>query len=392
MARLEANPTPSVLVWAREAAGLTTEAASAKAGIAPDRLAGWESGNQKPTFAQLRKLAAVYKRPLAIFYLDEPPKGFAPMHDFRRAADQAGLPNSPELTLEIRRAHDRREWALELFEQIEERPPDLDGAVNLSDDPEAAASEVRRILKVTLKDQITWRTDYDAFRQWRLLIERAGILTFQANDVETNEARGFSISERPLPVAVTNIKDAPRGRIFTLLHETTHILLRDGGICDLHESNQNARSRVEAFCNHVAGATLFPRDALLRTNTVLAHKKGDIAWDDEELKELSRHFGGSREAALVRLLALGLTTQRYYEEKHKGFLRSYSEQRERDRLKGGFAPPHEVALTSAGPTFTGLVIESFNRERITASDVSDYLQIRLKHLAEVQRDYSKVAV
>jgi Zn-dependent peptidase ImmA (M78 family) len=392
MARLEANPTPSVLVWARETSGLTTEIAATKADVSADRLAGWETGEQKPTFAQLRKLATIYKRPLAVFYLEEPPKGFAPMHDFRRAAEHAGLPNSPELTLEVRRAHDRREWALELFEQIEERPLELTGSLAAATDAEFAAAEMRRVLKVSLGDQITWRTDYDAFKQWRLLIERAGILTFQANDVETTEARGFSISDRPLPVAVTNIKDAPRGRIFTLLHETAHILLRDGGICDLHESDQDDRSRVEAFCNHVAGATLFPKDALLRTDVVRLHKKGDVAWADEELKELSRRFGGSREAALVRLLTLRLTTQAFYDEKHEEFLKQYAEQRERDRLKGGFAPPHEVALTSAGPTFTGLVIESFNRERITASDVSDYLQIRLKHLSEVQRDYSKVAV
>lgn len=182
------------------------------------------------------------------------------------------------------------------------------------------------------------------------------------------------------------------GAYFTLLHETVHILLRDGGICDLHESDEDERSRVEAFCNHVAGATLFPRDALLGTDAVQRHKKNDITWDDEELSELSRRFGGSREAALVRLLTLGLTTQAYYEEKHAEFLKQYAEQREQERLKGGFAPPLEVALTSAGPTFTSLVIESSNRERITASDVSDYLQIRLKYLAEVQRDYSEVAV
>jgi Zn-dependent peptidase ImmA (M78 family) len=394
MARVEANPTPSVLVWARETSGLTTEIAAKRAGVSIDQLVAWEADEQKqkPTFAQLRKLGTVYKRPLAVFYLEAPPKGFAPMHDFRRAAERAGLPNSPELTLEVRRAHDRREWALELFEQIEERPRELNEALTLAGDAETAAAEMRRILKATLRDQFTWRADYEAFKQWRLLIERAGILTFQANDVETTEARGFSISERPLPVAVTNIKDAPRGRIFTLLHEAVHILLRDGGICDLHESDEDERSRIEAFCNHVAGAALFPRDALLGTDTVQRHKKNDIAWADEELSELSRRFGGSREAALVRLLTLGLTTQAYYDEKHAEFLKRYAEQREQERLKGGFAPPLEVALTSAGPTFIGLVIESFNRERITASDVSDYLQIRLKYLAEVQRDYSKVAV
>jgi len=311
------------------------------------------------------------------------------MHDFRRAAEPNGLPQSPELTLEIRRARDRREWALELLRDIEEEPPQIRIAGSLDQGPENASAAVRDFLGVSLERQSTWRTDYEAFKQWRLLIENTGILTFQANGVEPAEARGFSISERPLPVAVANIKDAPRGRIFTLLHEVAHILLNDGGICDLHESHENESSRIEAFCNHVAGAVLFPKEAFLAMDVVLRHRKGDPAWTDQELAELSRRFGGSREAALVRLLTLGLTTERYYREKRDEFLKLYIEQRKRQK---GFAPPLEVALTSAGPTFTSLVIESFNRERITASDVSDYLQIRLKHLADVQRDYSKLAV
>jgi hypothetical protein len=38
--------------------------------------------------------------------------------------------------------------------------------------------------------------------------------------------------------------------------------------------------------------------------------------------------------------------------------------------------------------FVGLVVENFNRERINTSDFSDYLQIRAKHIAEVQQEYA----
>jgi Zn-dependent peptidase ImmA (M78 family) len=311
------------------------------------------------------------------------------MHDFRKVRQaEEGTP-SPELTVELRKARDRREWALELLQQMDEAPPNLTAKIIQNQDAEGAATAVRQLLGVSLKKQSGWRTDYEAFREWRLLVENIGILTFQANDVEVVEARGFSIAERPLPVAVANIKDAPRGRIFTLLHELVHILLSTGGICDLHESGTDEASRVEAFCNHVAGAILFPRDALLATQTVRSHRRNEIEWTDAELAALSREFGGSREAALVRLLTLGLATEKFYRDKRDKFLALYTEQRK--RLKG-FAPPHEVALTSAGPTFTSLVIESFNRERITASDVSDYLQVRLKHLANIQREHTNFAV
>src|SRR6185437_10882270 len=216
MPRIEANPTPSVLIWARESAGLSIELAAKKAGIASERLTAWEAGKQRPTFAQLRTLARIYKRPLAAFYLTQPPQRFEAMHDFRRMADANEHPFSPELTVEIRKARDRREWALDLYRDLEEEPPQFDTTVAMDQDNEQTAEHVRELLGITVQTQSTWRTQYDAFRQWRLAIERFGVLTFQANNVEVVEVRGFSIADRPMPVAVVNIKDAPRGRIFTL--------------------------------------------------------------------------------------------------------------------------------------------------------------------------------
>src|SRR5262249_45049676 len=184
-------------------------------------------------------------------------------------------------------------WALELLEQIEEQPREIEMAITLQEDHEVAAERVRAFLGVSLEQQTTWRADYEALKQWRILIENTGILTFQASGVEISEARGFSISERPLPVAVANSKDSPRGRIFTFLHEVAHLLLRDGGICDLHDSEEDEGSHIEAFCNRVAGATLFPRPALLASETIGRHRRGDMTWSDEELGEISRVFGGS---------------------------------------------------------------------------------------------------
>jgi len=259
--------------------------------------------------------------------------------------------------------------------------------ITLRDDPETAAEKIRAALGVRTKVQSQWRVDNEAFREWRALLEHAGILTFQATDLELEEARGFSISLRPFPVVVANIKDAYRGRIFTLLHEVAHIALNEGGICDLDDNQRrNAAAQIEAFCNRIAGAVLFPRQDLLATTEVRNHRPPDMTWSDEEIQSLSRKFGGSREALLVRLLALGRTSEKFYYRKRDEYRLEYAKWRE--ERKQGFAPPHVVSLSSAGPLFTSLVIENFNREHITASDVSDYLQVRVKHLPEIQRDYT----
>jgi len=384
MRRIEATPTPAVLVWARKTAGMSLDVAAQKADVKSDQLVSWETGLSRPSLPQLRKLATVYRRPLAAFYLTEPPQRFEVMRDFRRLSTaHVALDSSPKLSYEIRKAFDRREWALELMEGVDEPATLFSAQARLGDGVETVASRLRQAIGATVSQQRVWTNDHEAFRQWRNLLERSGVLTLQATGIQLDEARGFSISMKPLPVVVVNIKDSPRGRIFTLLHETAHVMLNEGGICDLSDDE------AEIFCNRVAGAALFPKEELLASATVTRHRRDDPHWTDAELMQLSRQFGGSREAALVRLLTLKLTTQSFYEAARKEFLKLYEQQQRQKEEAEGFAPPHVIAISSAGPLFTSLVLENFYRERITASDVSDYLQIRLKHVKELQADSSR---
>jgi Zn-dependent peptidase ImmA (M78 family) len=383
-----ALPNPDLLVWARESMGLDCDNVANKLKIQSETIQLWEFGTEKPTLAQLRRLADIYKRPLAVFYLPERPKDFQPLRDFRRSKKGAHPHRlSPDLLFAVRKAEDRREWALELYETLAEKPPKFGGSLRQEEGIEEAGERVRRTIGIRFEAQSQWRSEYEALRNWRAAIESAGILTFQASDVETKEARGFSISERPLPVAVANVKDAPRGRIFTFLHEVVHVMLNQSGLCDIGDDRRgnSPTSRIEMFCNRVAGATLFPQREFLAANVVRQHRKGDPKWTDFELQELSRKFGGSREAALVRLLGLELTTWDYYLAKREEFYRKYQEAQEKAK---GFAAPHAVAISNAGPTFTRLVLEGLNSNKITTSDFSDYLQIRVKHLSEVKQEVS----
>jgi Zn-dependent peptidase ImmA (M78 family) len=388
MPRVESNPTPSVLKWARTSSGLSPDDAAKKIGVHTWKLLGWEAGTEKPTFTQLRKAGAVYKRPIAAFYLKEEPKGFSAMRDFRRQSGTGARIVSPSLTQEIRKAHDRRDWALELFAQLDDRPKEVNNRLRLTDDVEVAATQIRSFLGITMDTQSQWKSQ--TFNQWRLRIERAGILTFEMTTVAVEEARGFSIGLKPLPVAVANIKDSPKARVFTLLHEVAHILMDSGGICNLDDRGHDDVARSETFCNRVAGAAIFPREAVLQSDTVRRHSRGRPEWTDLELQALSNQFGGSRESALIRLASLGLTSQAFCEARRERFHLEYkqAEVERKAQQDKGFVPPHQLALLSAGPMFVGLVVENFNRERITTSDFSDYLQIRAKHIAEVQQEYA----
>jgi Zn-dependent peptidase ImmA (M78 family) len=227
--------------------------------------------------------------------------------------------------------------------------------------------------------QKTWTSSYAPFNAWRAAIEAQGVLVFQIRDVDVEETRGFSIAQSPLPVVAANIKDAPSARAFTLLHEYTHLLLRRGGLCDLHD-DEAARDEglVEVFCNRVAGAVLVPGSDLLAEPIVLAHRGED--WSEDEVGPLARAFGVSREVVFRRLLILGRTSQRRYEARRQQYAREFAARAKVD----GFAPPHRLALSTAGKAFVSLVLRSFHQEKINSSDLAEYLGVRLKHLPKIE--------
>jgi len=212
-------------------------------------------------------------------------------------------------------------------------------------------------------------------------LEEAGVLVFQASGIGVDEMRGFSLTERPFPVIVVNVKDSPRGRIFSLMHEFTHILLHDSGLCDFDEQEPRPpeMQRIELFCNRVAASALIPKDDLL-AQALVAEKPDQTIWAPDELRELSARYKVSQEAVLRRLLTLNKVDEGFYWQSVRRLHKEYKKLTSRS----GFQPPHQRAVNNAGQLFSQLVLDSYYNERITARDLSDYLEVRLKHLPSIE--------
>lgn len=375
----------TLLLWARESLNLSVAEAAKKIGVKETQLSEWESGLSAPTVAQLRKAATVYKRPLAVFYLAEPPRDFEALRDFRRLPDRSFIEHTPELNLEIRRAHLRREIALELVADVGADMPRLHISASAQDAPDQLAQEARQILGVGLDRQFSWRDKYAALNGWISALERAGVLVFQTSSVDLDEMRGFSISEELLPVIVANAKDSPRGRIFTLIHEFTHIFLHRGGLCDLKDT-ANARTedeKTEVFCNQVAASMLLPETAFLNETIVRSKGRTDV-WSEDEIRGLSEKYSVSQEVVLRRLLTFNRISQAFYQRKRNELIEAY--RREAEASEGGFAPYHRVKIRDLGRSFVRLVLEAYHLEAINSSDVSDFLGIKLKHLPKIEHE------
>jgi len=200
--------------WARRSAGFSAEAVAKKLGTSAEAVLAWESGHRQPTLITLEKLSACYKRPLAAFFLPNPPIEPSPPTDFRSLPDQSGK-LSPETLLAIRRAHRLASVAAELKKDLSREFTAKIGQATLEDDTEVVALNERQRLGIEVEMQIAWKDPSEALQTWRNAIERRDILVFQFR-VPMKDTRGFSLSEQGVSVIVLNAADARHGRIYAL--------------------------------------------------------------------------------------------------------------------------------------------------------------------------------
>lgn len=378
--RLRAEVNPDALNWARRVAGFSIEDAARRAGASVTRLEAWEGGAARPTFRQLRLLARAYRRPSAFFFRTELPPEPSGLPDFRLLPDTfSDDGDSPDLIYEIRRAQVRRETALEILALMGHSPAKVDLIANRREGAEAIGQRLRDYLGVTLPAQSGWNDQYEALREWTRAVEARGILVFQFSRVEVREARGFSLADAPLPVVALNGKDAPRGRIFTLLHELAHVALGKPGLCDMHDQDQVAW--LEPFCNAVAAEALVPTASLRIAHEVTEHAVGP-EWDDRVLLSLSNRFMVSREVILRRLLTLGMTNVSFYENRRAQFAEEYEGER---KGQGGFLQYFRRVLRDNGATFTSLVLTAYDQKTISERDLSHHLgDVKLAHVDSIR--------
>ena len=397
MATIKALVKPALLAWTRARAKVSVADAAKAAGVTPDRIEAWESDgvSQAPTLSQLRALAGKYHFPLAVFYLPEPPADFAPLRDFRRLPDVADEAISPNLAYHIRIAFERREVALDLYDDLRTKPEPFPVRASLKDDPEKVGEAIRAFLGVEDDDQRRAGRQDRAFDFWRRRVEEHDILVFvvsgPAYSVVLSQMRGFTIAKPDLPVIVINGRDYSQGgKAFTLLHELAHIVLGESAISNGtgEELSVSAEERrIERFCDAVAAAALMPRRLVLSVPE--ASNPSEREWTDTELQEIARGIGVSREALLICFVSLKRATWDFYRTQRERFQLEYQQAAEEKAFKEAKKPvaiKRSILLMSwNGRSFTRLVLRSYYDRRITLNDVSSYLGAKVKHIPALER-------
>ena len=368
---------PAVLIWARESIGMSMDAVVQKVkGITINTIKEWEKkdGAVKPTFAQIEKLSKIYKRPLSAFLLPAPPKEPPFPKDFRTLPSKEKQSLKPKTHLAIRKARRFQYSVIELIKELGEESKKLSIRANLSDNPETLAERVRIQFGIRGFPSRVSFTRKAALDEWIKILEKNGILVFQISITKNKEIRGFSLIDEYAPAIVLRRSDEASAKIFTLFHELAHLLLREGGICDLESDIPHER-----FCNHFAGAFLVPKDKLLNHSIVKTNVRVR-EWPENLLRSIARGFNVSTEVILRRLLILGLTTKNYYLKKHREWKSKYKEPFGRKDKKTEI----KICLQERGKKYTSMVFDAYERKRIDEMRVADYLGVTSDKIPKIK--------
>jgi len=368
----EVEVNPAIIRWAIETSGWPIPELSKKLKVSEKTIESWLKGKRNPTLRQLENLAKYVKRPLSVFFLPYPPKEKPLPKDYRMLPDREGI-FSKETLLTIRTARKFQKIAQDLLKNLGISPKPNVKHVNSSDSPLEVAKEYRKIFHIDEKIQKKWKDAYEAFNFLRKAIENLNIFVFQL-PMPVEDARGFTLTDEEPFVIVINSKENIEPRLFTLLHEFAHILLRESGI-DLPEESLTSLekikiNKVEKWCNEFASEFLLPRSIAIK---IFEENKENLL-EEDTLKRLSRRYKVSKTMLLYNMVKLGYLHKDEYEERVKNL---------RVTEKEGFVSPDKRCLFEKGEKFVYLVDANFERENITFDQALEYLGIKSKHYEKI---------
>ena len=375
MAQTVAGINPEVLRWARETAGYTVADVASALKKAPEVVAAWESGERSPTYVQLETLAyRLYKRPLALFFFPEVPEEDQPSQSFRTLPSDELEAFFPDTRLALREAEAMQLALFELTEGSNPAQRKIFRDLRLPEEADVhdAICQVRDYLGVPLEEQVLWSDAGRALKNWRGVIQDAGLFVFKRT-MKQADISGFSLLDDEFPVIYLN-NSAPHTRqVFSLFHELAHVLLGANGVTKQDASyivSLSPRYRlIEVFCNRFAAEFLVPR-------ADFESFSGTNFYDDSVVENLAGRYSVSREVILRRALDCELVDAEHYERKS----REWAGQAERARRGQSGGNYYATQATYLGAKFLGLAFGRFYQGLCTGGQLAEYLNVKAKSL------------
>ena len=303
------------LSWAVEESGIPVADIDQRLRVPAGTVVGWIGGQGRPNRTQFKRLKSLLKRPASVFFMDTPPETAESAVAMRFAFGATSRSRSPEERQAIRDASRVRKFVGDIRRDLEQGSPLIPSA-STNEDPEEVATSIRsRLLNVPIEEQMSWASPTEAFKRWRALIEGMDILVF-LYPLGERSARGFSFATDAPPVIGVSTTWHASVRVYTLLHELGHVLIRTSSSCTEETVGRPTEDPIERWCESFAASFLMPRQDVRKLigHRVPTDPIATATW-------LAGRLSVSRKSALLRLVDLGVAQWRDFRRLESRFER-----------------------------------------------------------------------
>jgi Zn-dependent peptidase ImmA (M78 family)/DNA-binding XRE family transcriptional regulator len=379
--------SPNILRWARETAKMSVEDVSHKIKVKKEKLIAWEKGENYPTINQLEKLSKIFRRPISVFYLPEPPSDFQTLRDFRKLSDKQDY--STALTFIIRDILSKQSWISDFLLQNNEEPLHFIGKYHLNSNIEKVASDIKNTLEIGEID-----SNQDALKYWVDKIEGKRIFVSLSSNIHShlkidiNEVKGFAVTDEFAPFIFVNSADSKNSQLFTLIHELVHLWVNSSGVSafnliDFRNPNEfNQYDPVEVFCNKVTAEILMPKSSIIE----ISKKFGAI--NQDTIEKMAKQLKVSSLALAVRLSNLKIISNKDFDQLKDALRRKYEEylklQENKPKQKGG-PSYYLLKIRKNSKAFTAYIYSYYKSGFITGCEVNKLLDIKVSNFKNLEK-------
>ena len=387
------NINPDMLIWAREAAGLTLDEAASKLNFASsknssaaDKLTAIEQALNFPTRNQLFKMATLYQKPLSVFYLNSPPIRSDIGEDFRSVDSNITQRKKALLDTLLVKVRARQELVRSILED-EEYNSELSfvKSLNISAGVNHAVEQIKNTLDFNFHASDRSHNSRDRlFNQLLDKTENIGVFVLLESDlgswhtrIEENVFRGFAIADNIAPFIVINGNDAHIARSFTLLHELCHIFLGSSSISGALDISHEylPHNRIENFCNEVASEILLPSEMV---NCHDYCESFDKARD--VIQKIAHTYSVSESLVTYKFQKLGKidqkTSNQLFSFYRKRWEHQREDQRQQNKEKRGGPNYYDIRRNHLGKALVDLVSRNLRENELTHTKAAFILGVK----------------
>ncbi len=383
MAEVLSGVNNDIIRWAREFYNLEVEEAAKSIGISVEKLIDWEEGKDYPTYAKLRKLSEVYRKPSAIFFFPEPPQLPTIKGDLRTLSDEVVNSFSKNVIMQFEKA---KVYQLSLAELYTDRKSVLENRENFPTDIDELCSYMRTLIDFPIAAQKARKNTKIVFEIFRERLYDLGIYVFKES-FKDNSISGLCLQDEKYPVIIVNNSMSFARQIFTLFHELYHLIIGTSGAeiirDDFFVTLDQSQTELEKKCDRFANAFLIPKE-----DFKMELEKQEL--DEDRIVQLAKTYSVSREAIMYTLWTLGVITSNEYSELKEIFygeaIRNVKKEDDEKKSRGNY---YATKLSYLGQRYTGDVFKLYFSGKIDNIKTSEMLQSKVNQLPKLETAYFK---